>query len=121
AFCCKTFGYTVLGSLIFMTMSSLALHKPEWLTSMKTILEVLNESIIITDENQQILFTNSHFIEMTSIPKQDLIGNTASRFYTSHDWDFLTTQIDTAFRQKHNRYQFFLPKKAENRLPIIIN
>jgi len=104
-----------------MTVSSLALHKPEWLTSMEAVLEVLNEGVVITDENQQILFANSRFVEMTGIPRQDLVGNAASRFYTSHDWDFLTTQIDAAFRQGHNRYQFFLPKEAGGRLPVIIS
>jgi PAS domain S-box-containing protein len=100
---------------------ALAMHKPEWLTSMEAVLEVLNEGVVITNENHQILFANSRFVEMTGIPTQDLVGYNASRFYSSQDWDFLTTQIDTAFRQGHNRYEFFLPREGGGRLPVIIS
>jgi PAS domain S-box-containing protein len=100
---------------------ALAMHKPEWLTSMEAVLEVLNEGVVITNENHQILFANSRFVEMTGIPRQDLVGYNASRFYSSQEWDFLTTQIDAAFRQGHNRYGFFLPREGGGRLPVIIS
>src|SRR5260370_33340751 len=100
---------------------SLAMDKPEWLTSMEAVLEVLNEGVVITNENHRILFANSRFVEMTGIPRQDLVGYNASRFYSSQEWDFLTTQIDAAFRQGHNRYAFGLPRKDGGRLPVIIS
>jgi PAS domain S-box-containing protein len=100
---------------------ALAMHKPEWLTSMEAVLEVLNEGVVITNENDGILFANSRFVEMTGIPRQDLVGYNASRFYSSQEWDFLTTQIDAAFRQGHNRYGFFLPREGGGRLPVIIS
>ncbi len=34
----------------------LAMDKPEWLTSMEAVLEVLNEGVVITNENHRILF-----------------------------------------------------------------
>ncbi len=100
---------------------ALAMHKPEWLTSMEAVLEVLNEGVVITNENHRILFANSRFVEMTGIPRQDLVGYNASRFYSSQQWDFLTAQIDAAFRQGHNRYGFFLPREGGGRLPVIIS
>ena len=48
--------------------TSMAMDKPEYLTSMEAVLEVLNEGVVITDEHQQILSVNSRFIEMTAFP-----------------------------------------------------
>jgi PAS domain S-box-containing protein len=97
------------------------MEKPEWLTQMETVLEVLNEGVIISNDCHQILFANSRFVEMTGIPRQELIGFDASRFYSSEEWDFLAQQIDVAFRAGHNRYSFVLPQKGGGRLPVIIS
>src|SRR6266481_4516285 len=100
---------------------SLAMDKPEWLTSMEAVLEVLNEGVVITNENHRILFANARFVEMTGIPRQDLIGFDPSSFYSSQEMDFLRQQIDVAFRAGHNRYAFVLPRKGGGRLPVIIS
>jgi len=59
--CCKTVGYIALGSLVFMTVPLLspAMDKPEWLMQMETVLEVLNEGVVIADDSHRILFANS--------------------------------------------------------------
>src|SRR5260370_15569611 len=100
---------------------SLVMDKPEWLTSMEAVLEVLNEGVVITNENHRILFANARFVEMTGIPRQDLIGFDPSSFYSSQEIDFLSQQIDVAFRAGHNRYAFVLPRKGGGRLPVIIS
>jgi hypothetical protein len=58
---------------------------------------------------------------MTGIPRQDVVGCNASRFYASLEWDLFTTPIDAAFRRGHNRYEFFLPREGGGRLPVIIS
>ena len=95
--------------------------KPEWLRQMETVLEVINEGVVIADDRHRILFANSRLIEMTGIPRQDLIGTDPSGFYSSHEWDFLMQQIDAAFRDGQNRYAFVLPRKDGGRLPVIIS
>src|SRR5258708_12487740 len=100
---------------------SIEMEKPEWLTQMETVLEVLNEGVIISNDRHQILFANSRIVEMTGIPRQDLIGFDASRFYSSQEWDFLTQQIDVAVRPGHNRYAFVLPQTDGGRLPVIFS
>src|SRR6266851_5375705 len=54
--------------------SSRASENPEWLTHIEAVLEMLNEGIVITNEDQRILFVNSRFVEMTGIPQQDMLG-----------------------------------------------
>jgi len=58
--------------------SSRTTKKPEWLTHIEAVREVLNEGIIVTNEGQRILFVNSRFVEMTGIPQQDMLGADAS-------------------------------------------
>ncbi len=98
-----------------------AMDKPEWLMQMETVLEVLNEGVVIADDSHRILFANSRFVDMTGIPRQDLIGFAPSCFYTSQEMEFLRQQIDVAFRAGHNRYAFVLPRKGGGRLPVIIS
>jgi PAS domain-containing protein len=45
------------------------MEKPLWLVNMETMLEVLNEGVIIPTDRHQILFANTRFIEMTGIPR----------------------------------------------------
>jgi PAS domain S-box-containing protein len=100
---------------------SIDMEKPEWLTNMQAVLEVLNEGVAITDDRGRILFANSRFLEMTGIPRQELIGCDPSCFYSSEETDFLRQQIDVALRAGHNRYAFVLPRKGGGRLPVIIS
>jgi PAS domain S-box-containing protein len=102
-------------------LTSMAMDKPEWLTSMEAVLEVLNEGVVITNEHQQILSVNSRFIEMTGIPRQDLTGSYASQFYSPQEWDFVARQINAEFQHGQNRYAFVLPRKDGGRLPVIIS
>lgn len=99
----------------------LPIDKREWLSSMEAVLEALNEGVVITNENQRILFANSRFVEMTGIPKQDLIGSDPSQFYSPQELSFVAQQIDVALRAGHNRYAFVLPRKGGGRLPVIIS
>ena len=100
---------------------SIDIEKPDWLSQMETVLEVLNEGVVIANDNHHILFANSQFVEMTGIARQDLIGFDPSHFYSSQELDFLMQQVDVAFREGHNRYSFVLPQKNGGRLPVIIS
>ena len=82
------------------------LERPEWLTQMENVLEVLNEGVVIANDCHRVLFVNSRFAEMTGLPIEDLIGAESSQFYSLQEWSFLTKQVDLAFRDGHNTYTF---------------
>jgi PAS domain S-box-containing protein len=103
------------------TGDSIEMQKPEWLSQMETVLEVLNEGVIITDERLQILFANTRFLEMTGIPEKELARFDPSQFYSSQECDFLSQQTDVGFRAGLNRYNFVLPRKGGGRLPVIVS
>lgn len=100
---------------------SLTMDKPEWLTGMEGVLEVLNEGVVITNETHRILFANERFVEMIGVARTNLIGSYASQFYSSQEWDFVARQIDAEFRDGHNRYAFVLPRGDGSRLPVVIS
>jgi PAS domain S-box-containing protein len=105
-----------------MTMKdSIEMEQPEWLTKIETVLEVLNEGVLIADDRHRILFANSRFLEMTGFSRHELIGSDASSFYSSQEWSFLTPQIDIALQAGRNRLSFVLPRKGGGRLPVIIS
>ena len=101
--------------------NSINKEKPEWLAQMETVLEVLNDGVVIADDRLGILFANSRFVEMTGIPRQDLIGFDPAHFYSSLELDFLMQRIKVGLRDGHNRYAFVLPQKGGGRLPVIIS
>ena len=103
------------------TKDSIEMQKPEWLTQMENVLEVLNEGVIVASDQHRILFANSRFVEMTGFPRHELIGVDASSFYSSQEWGFLTQQVDIAFSAGHNRHSFVLPQRGGGRLPVIIS
>ena len=51
-------------------LDSIETEKPDWLTQMETVLELLNEGVVIADDSHRILFANSRLVEMTGIPPQ---------------------------------------------------
>ncbi len=105
----------------FRLEQSSEFQQPEWLARMGAVLEVLNEAVVISDDRPRIVFANSSFVEMIGIPSEELIGFDHSNFYSSHEWEFVAMQIGIAFRDGHNRYEFFLPRKGGGRIPVIIS
>jgi PAS domain S-box-containing protein len=104
-----------------ITGDSIEMEKPDWLTQMEAVLEVLNEGVIVVNERQHILFANTRFLEMTGISEKELTRFDASQFYSSQEWDFLSQQKDAAFRTGRNRYNFVLPRNGGGRLPVIVS
>jgi PAS domain S-box-containing protein len=98
-----------------------ATNTPEWLAQTETVLEMLNEGVVIASDSHRILFANSRFVEMTGFPRHELLGVDASSFYSSQEWSFLTEQVDIAFNAGHNRHSFVLPQRGGGRLPVIIS
>jgi phosphoserine phosphatase RsbU/P len=97
-------------------------EKPQWLQEMGTILETLNDGVVITDDSNQILFANAVFEEMTGIARSEIIGTDARQLYERAE-EFALVQ---AFHQKalemgRSREEFFLPTKGSGRLPVVVS
>jgi sigma-B regulation protein RsbU (phosphoserine phosphatase) len=97
-------------------------EKPQWLQQMGSILETLNDGVVIADDSNQILFANAVFEEMTGTPRSEIIGTDARQLYDRAE-EFALAQ---AFHQRalevgRSREEFFLPTKGGGRLPVVVS
>ena len=97
-------------------------EKPQWLQQMGSILETLNDGVVIADDSNEILFANAVFEEMTGTPRSEIIGTDARQLYDRAE-EFAIAQ---AFHRKalemgRSREEFFLPTKGNGRLPVVVS
>jgi PAS domain S-box-containing protein len=97
-------------------------EEPQWLQQMGSILETLNDGVVVADDSNQILFANAVFEEMTGTPRSEIIGTDARQLYDRAE-EFALAQ---AFHQKaleigRSRAEFFLPTKGGGRLPVVVS
>ncbi|HKN61982.1 MAG TPA: SpoIIE family protein phosphatase [Candidatus Acidoferrales bacterium] len=96
-------------------------EQPEWLAQMEGVLETLNEGVIVVDDCSHIIFTNSVFLEMTGFSSDALLGQLSTQLYNPEDAAFIEAQREKGRRSGHNRFEFVVPQKDGNRLPVIIS
>jgi phosphoserine phosphatase RsbU/P len=97
-------------------------EEPQWLQQMGSILETLNDGVVIPEDSNQILFANAVFEEMTGTPRSEIIGTDARQLYDRAE-EFALAQ---AFHQKaleigRSREESFLPTKGGGRLPVVVS
>ncbi len=107
--------------LEFGTGDSVEVEQPDWLAQMEGVLETLNEGVIVVDDCQHIIFTNSVFLEMTGFSPDVLLGQPSTQLYSAEDAAFIETQREKGLRVGHNRFEFVVPQKDGKRLPVIIS
>jgi PAS domain S-box-containing protein len=97
-------------------------ERPQWLQQMESILETLNDGVVIGNDSGQILFVNTVFEEMTGFLRAEIIGRDAVQLLFGAE-DHGRVQ---AFREKtrekgRGREEFFLATKDGGRLPAVIS
>jgi PAS domain S-box-containing protein len=97
------------------------IKKPEWLLQMESILETLNEGVMISGERHEILFINSRMGEMLGIPPAEVAGQEGDYFYSPEEYKFILAQIERRERTGNYRVEFVVPQKDGTRLPVIIS
>lgn len=97
----------------------MAIAKPEWLEQMETILETLNEGVLIADDCDHVLFVNSVFEEMTGIARADILGRDPAELYSPEDRLVLQELRRKTRQMGRSTGEFYLPTRAGGRLPIV--
>ena len=97
------------------------LDKPEWLAQTEGILETLNEGVMIVDDCSNVIFANSSLAKMTDFSPEDIVGTELFKFYTKEEADFIVEQRERNYRNRHNRFEFVVPRRNGTRLPVIIS
>ena len=93
-------------------------HK--WVDDMKGVLETLNQGVIINDDRKRIVFANSLFLKMIGMPAEELLGTTITDLYPPEGAAVLEKHIARRKAEGHSQYEFYLPKRGGEKLPVLI-
>jgi phosphoserine phosphatase RsbU/P len=95
---------------------------PQSLQQMETILETLNDGVVIADDSEQILFVNAVFEEMTGIPRSQIVGRDARYLYDrAEDLALAHALLQKALKIGRSREELFLPTAGGGRLPVVVS
>ncbi len=91
-----------------------------WLEQVGSVLETLNQGVIINDERKQIVFANSMFLEMIKMRASDLLGHSIVSLYPPEDVPRLLEFIYSPRNPRPGLYEFYIPQANGGRLPVAV-
>lgn len=99
----------------------LPVEKPDWVEQVEGILGALNEGVMIADQCHRIIFVNGRMAEMVGLPASEIIGQSASDFYTPEEFEYVMAHSAEHKEDGQSRFEFVLPQKDGGRMPVIIS
>jgi PAS domain S-box-containing protein len=95
------------------------IHTPDWLRQMESILEELNEGVIIVDDQLRAVFANEALLRLGGYVRGELYGRTPDGLFPKQDLPYLMQQHAATQRHGHHRNEFYLPRKDGAKVPVI--
>jgi PAS domain S-box-containing protein len=92
----------------------------QWLHQVGSVLETLNQGVVISDENRRIVFANSMFLEMSKMSAEEVLGRSVLDLYPPDDVGRLQEFIARREAQGRARYEFYVPQADGGRLPVAV-
>jgi PAS domain S-box-containing protein len=89
-----------------------------WLDQVGSVLETLNQGVVISDEDRRIIFANSMFLEMSKMSVEDILGRSVMDLYPAYEAGRLQEFIARREVQGRAQYEFYLPQSDGGRLPV---
>jgi len=97
------------------------IEQPDWLAGITGVLETLNQGVIIADDCHKIVHANDIFLQMIDRALGDIIGRSSPEFFPPEDLPLLYERIAVGESTGHNRFEFYLPQKNGDRLPVVVS
>src|SRR6266446_4356426 len=92
----------------------------KWLHQVGSVLERLNQGVVISDEDRRIVFANSMFLEMSKMSAEEVLGRSVMDLYPPDDVARLQEFIARREAQGRARYEFYIPQADGGRLPVAV-
>jgi len=102
-------------------MSSTNIETPDWLREMETILEELNEGVIVVDDQLRVIFANEALMRMGDFKREEIQGLTPDAIFPSEDLPHIKRQHESGQRYGRHRSEFYLPRKDGAKIPAIFS
>jgi PAS domain S-box-containing protein len=91
-----------------------------WLDQVGSVLETLNQGVILNDSSRRVVFANSMFLDMIQLRAEDLLGRSVTELFPPEDVPRLLEFIGHRETQGHARYEFYIPQARGGRLPVVV-
>jgi sigma-B regulation protein RsbU (phosphoserine phosphatase) len=98
----------------------MASTQKQWLDQVGSVLETLNQGVIINDEDRRIVFANSMFLEMGRMSAEDILGRSVMELYPPEDLGRLEEFIARREGQGRAQYEFYIAQTDGGRLPVAV-
>ena len=99
--------------------SDIAMQTPDWLRQMESILEELNEAVVLIDDQLRIIFANETLVRLSGYQRGELEGVRPEALFPPADLPYLERQHEIRQRYGRNRNEFYLPAKDGHKIPVI--
>ena len=102
-------------------MTKANIETPDWLRQMESILEELNEGVVIVDNQLRVRFANEALLRMGQYERGEIEGRTPDAIFPAKDIPYLLRQHESGHRFGRSRSEFYLPRKNGERIPAIFS
>ena len=102
-------------------MSDEHIQTPDWLRPMESILEELNEGVVIVDNQLRIVFANEALIRLGAYERGELQGHTPDAIFPPEDMPYIMQQHETGQRYGRHRHECYIPRKDGEKIPAIFS
>jgi PAS domain S-box-containing protein len=102
-------------------MPNTTIETPDWLREMGTILEELNEGVVVVDDHLRVIFANEALMRMGHFEREEIQGRTPDAIFPPNDIPHIMRQHESAHRYGRNRDEFYLPRKDGQKIPVIFS
>jgi PAS domain S-box-containing protein len=102
-------------------MPNVNIKTPDWLRQMESILEELNEGVVIVDDQLRVIFANEALIRMGQYERGEIEGRTPEAIFPATDIPYIMRQHESGHRYGRSRIEFYLPRKNGEKIPAIFS
>jgi len=95
------------------------IETPDWLREMETILEELNEGVVVVDDQLRVIFANEALTRMGHFERNEIKGRTPDAIFPSEDLPYIRRQHESGHRYGRHRTEFYFPRKDGRKIPAI--
>src|ERR1700745_2838576 len=107
--------------LMNKTMPNTTIETPDWLHEMETILEELNEGVVVVDDQLRVIFANEALTRMEHFERSEIQGRTPESIFPSEDLPSIKRQHESGHRYGRHRSEFYLPRKDGTKIREIFS
>jgi PAS domain S-box-containing protein len=88
---------------------------------MESILEELNEGVIIVDDQLRMIFANEALVRLGRYERGEIQGRTPDAIFPQEDLPYIMRQHELSQRYGRHRNEFYFPRKDGEKVPAIFS